>query len=258
MSDPRYPAPEPGMTRLSQSMIERHLRCSLREELRKANPVRRTTVKMAVGSATAAAAKQDCIQKRSLSDLVEIAVTAYEEEIGLCELWESRLEIGRGKDDSAAATRCYGTEVSSQITDVVQTEDIIIARIGADMELAGRPDVITAMGIGDLKTGQPWTQRRTDASRQLSAYSILYKARFGGYPRRVWIDSLSHIRNEWHAERLWSYRSADDCRAYWEIMRRVKASIESGIALPAPEGAWWCSKAHCEFWPVCPAVSRRR
>lgn len=258
MSDPRYSAPEPGITRLSQSLIERCLRCGLRHELWLANQTPRTTVPMAIGSSVAAAAAEDCRKKRHVCELVEIAVAAYEQETAMCELIESKLEIGRGKDDSAAATRCYGTQVSPMITEVVQAEEVIVARIGADMELAGRPDVITKAGIGDLKTGQPWTQQRVDASRQLSAYSILYQAKYGGYPRRVWIDSLSRNRNGWHAQRLWSYRSAEDCRAYWEIMRRVQKSIQAGVALPAPEGAWWCSQSYCEFWSICPAVSKRR
>jgi hypothetical protein len=254
MAAPVYPPPIPGIPRASQSTIERYLRCGVRHELELACPTRRATIPMLIGSGVDQGAAWDLRAKLegwgvrpTLGEVVEIAVAEYEAEAGESEVPEPRLEIERGKDDTAAAARAWGQQVSPQITAPIAVQEPLLAVLRG-VELVGTPDYLEALGVGDLKTGQPWTQERADRARQLSGYAILYRTRFRRWPDRVWIDSLSHYRGDWVFERLWSARSMADYAAFLQVMERAVRAMERGDALPAAEGAWWCSPRWCPWW----------
>jgi hypothetical protein len=136
-------------------------------------------------------------------------------------------------------------------------EKPLAARLGDDLEIVGTPDVVTIKGIGDLKTGRPWTSFRADRSRQLSVYGLLYKAKFGKYPQKVWIDSLGRQgqgRSEWVFRRYWSHRTKEDYLAIVEILKRAREGIKKQIFLPASEDSWFCSPRWCVHYHYCKAV----
>lgn len=261
--DPRYPSAAAGTVRLSQSAIETYLRCGYRWEFdREAHNrrIRYLTVPMAIGSAVARGAEVDNATKIAegrgapTADIVEASVVAYERDTRGAEIPESKSAISGGKDDAAAAARAFAMHVSVAISDVVECESPIAASVGYNLELVGTPDYVTADGIGDLKTGQPWTEARVHASRQLTAYSILHAARYGALPRRVWIDSMYRTRSGWDYIRIPSDRTENSVNAYLAIVESVRANMAAGATLPAPEGAWWCSPRWCPHWDRCPAV----
>ena len=261
MTEARYPGGEGR--RYSQSTVEQYLRCGLAHLYSTTTQHRRLTTRMAIGSAVAWGAQADARTKKATGggalppvDLIEISVAKYDEEIDGAEVPESKTSIIAARDDTAKAARTFALKVSPFIKGVVDAETGLVAKLGG-LELAGRPDYITVEGIGDLKTGQPWTTTRANSSRQLTAYGILHRAHYGAYPQRVWIDSVSRGRIGWTAERLWSHRTEEDYRAYWHILLAVDAGIQAGIALPAPEGAWWCSPVYCAHWNFCEAVNSR-
>ncbi len=262
-SEPRYPGGD-GSFRISQSSLETYLKCGLWYKLDRENRHRRCTVRMAVGTGVAAGARADNEAKLAsgrgleLAALVERSIAGYETEVGASEVQASPVELAEGKDRTAAAARVYGLEVSPKIVDLLAAEDQVVAKLGEDIELCGRPDYCTRLGVGDLKTGQPWTQERADRSRQLTLYGALYCARTGAYPQRVWIDSVYHTPRGWHASRLLSMRTAGDYAALWAILRAVRDAIQQGVFLPAPEGAWWCSRAYCPHWCSCVVGGGRR
>lgn len=255
----RYPGVDSGAFRISHSTLATYLMCGIRWQFEQEERSRRpATVAMLVGSAAAASAHFDNVEKMNsrratISELVDAAVAQYECDLEDSEVAESRLEVDRGKDDAAGASRAYGEQLSERIRPVM-AEERIIARIDDGIELAGTLDTAEKETVRDLKTGRQWTQDRADRSRQLTGYTMLFEARTGAVPKRVAIDSLhKNARGEWHGKTLWSYRNERDRQAFVETVKRAKAGMEAGIALPAPEGAWHCSARWCGYWKRCTA-----
>lgn len=258
---PSYPPPG-KLPRITQSTMESFLRCGVRYWFEKEATRQVVTVRMAVGSGVAAGAARDNRNRIVLgiglpvSEIVEASVAAYAQELAESDCPEGGHERGRGEDQTASAAECYARDVAPQMRDVIAAEEPMLAEMG-DVEIAGTPDVITRAGIGDTKVGQPWTLERVDRSRQLSGYSILHWGRWGRLPGRVWIDSVSRSRRGFQATRWFSTRTERDCLAFLQTARSVQEAIQAGTALPAPEGAWWCSRRWCPWWQQCPHVSRR-
>ena len=44
---------------------------------------------------------------------------------------------------------------------------------------------------------------------------------------------------------------ASDREWLFESISQVHKAIESGVALPAPEGSWYCSAKWCGYWHLC-------
>jgi len=38
---------------------------------------------------------------------------------------------------------------------------------------------------------------------------------------------------------------------FFDAVNQVHRAIKAGVALPAPEGAWYCSKKWCGYWEQC-------
>lgn len=256
--EPRYP--ETGEFQISNSDVETFLRCQYLYWKRRASRRRIVTVPMAIGTAVARAAEYDNQHKAQgytvpLSDLAALAVQRYVRETEENEVQNAaKFNVDQSRDDVVEATRSYHRVISPAIEEPILVEAAIIADLGNGIHLAGRLDAAQESLVRDLKTGQPWDQRRTDRSRQLTAYDILYEAHFGESPRRVAIDTVSRWsggKKLWRAKTIWSSRCERDRTAYVETVSRVKTAMEAGSDLPAPEGAWWCSASHCEMWQVC-------
>jgi hypothetical protein len=249
--DRRYQDPAQGSTRISQSAIEKYLKCGVRYFLDREQPQRRTTVALALGTGVARAAEVALRAKQRgssvpLADICDLAVAEYDSAASSAE--DGSRAIALGRNDAARAAEEFGLRVEPTITEIVAVEEPVVVELATGLELAGTPDVITQAGVGDLKTGQPWTQDRADKARQLTAYSLLYYARQGALPSRVWIDSIGHTGRAWRAERLWSSRTEAQLRSYVEIVRRVCSAIAQGTAVPAAEASWFCSPRWCPYY----------
>ena len=258
MAAPVYPPPTPGVRRITQSTLQQYLRCGIAWGFQRESKARHATVRMMVGSGVDAGAAEDNREKivrgtpATLTRIVDAAVAGYEEEAGTSDVPEPASEVAQGKDDTAAAARVFGLEVSPGIEPIAAQVSLVYPVRG--IELAGTPDYVTGDGVGDLKVGQPWSQDRADRSRQLTGYAVLHRLHYGRWPGRCWIDSLSFGGGKWRAARLWTRRTAEDASTFLEIVERAAKGMDSGVALPAPEGAWYCADKWCPFFRRCPAV----
>jgi micrococcal nuclease len=52
--------------------------------------------------------------------------------------------------------------------------------------------------------------------------------------------------------------SQEDREHLFYTIGQVHQAIQSGVALPAPEGAWWCSRKWCGYAFVCPRFKGRK
>lgn len=261
MSRPQYPPPAEGMTRVTQSDLERYLKCGIRYDLERRSKHRHATIPMAIGTAVAAGAAEDNRTKMArgrglgILDLVEASVAGYVSEVEESEIEATRLELSEGKDDAAAAARTYSLRVSPFIKEPLFVEEPIVAHVGDSLELCGKPDTIDTEGLWDTKVGKQWSQEDADRSRQHTYYGFLHRARLGYWPRRLGVDNVYRVRGEWKAQRLFISRTPADYAALLEIVRRAVSGIKAGIFLPAPEGAWWCSHSWCPLFKKCPVMN---
>lgn len=270
MQRPEYPLVKPGWERWSSSGLELYLRCGLAWQFRKDAAARKTVVPLMIGSAVHVAAAHDAQQKKtakrvSPAELVEVAISGYEAEADEADCQESTGAVSRGKDSCADAAREYAARAAPRVVaddllavewpTVIDLEDPIS---GLQIELAGTADRWEKRGVGDVKTGVRWPQSRVDGCRQLAVYDLLYDAENGYRPPQVYVDNIYRDRGRWSHQRLFSTRTEEDRDAIWEIVVRATLARKAGIALPAPEGAWWCSKSWCPHWEECPAVVGRR
>ena len=259
LMQPKYPPPTPGVFRITNTELNILLKCSLMWQLREDRKSRRITVNMAIGSAVAAGAKLDNLTKMAegtparMSDLVDSGVEAYKLEVEESEVQESHLEQIKGLSIIPQYMRLYGSRISPRVIEVLAVEEPIVSAVG-EIEIAGTPDVISTSGIGDLKTGKPWDQDRAHNSRQLTIYDILHIARFGKPSKLQWIDSLHSTGHD----RYYTVRTAEDHRRIYNVLLNAKRLKESGIALPAPEGSWYCSRKYCPYWDVCPVMGGKQ
>lgn len=264
--EPRYEDVEGGGFRISQSSLESYLRCGLLYEFQRTDPTRRATIAQMIGTAVSGAACKDNRAKIAggyglpARELVEAAVSEYEDDARTSEIDAGRLEIAQGKDDTAGAAIGYATQLSGRISGVVLAEDPITDEVLPGLTLVGKPDVVTQTAIRDTKTGQPWTQERADRSRQLTGYDLLHRSTDLKRPVRLAIDSLFRRGSggPWVAATFYTTRSEADRSAFRETLRRARDAILAGVALPAPERAWWCSLRWCPYARRCPVFPGRK
>lgn len=265
MPTPDYGPLTPGIFRWSSSSLQDLLKCSQLYFLKLEHRHRVTTVRMSAGSALHAGALQDNLTKMATgegattSEIVDSAVACYKEEIENSEVSETPLEQAEGVDLSAKMARLYSSQVSKLVKNVVAAEEKLVAGIGEDMEIAGTLDVVTTRGVGDVKTGAlAWTQARADELPQLTMYSWLHEAHFKKKPELLWIDSINNHSNRAATSRIYTTREQADYDALYRTLLNAQKMVESGIVLPAPAGAWHCSKRYCPMYNRCPYMQGRK
>jgi hypothetical protein len=263
MSSPSYPESTSGLPRIRQSDLTLYQMCGHRWRLERERRHRSATVRMLIGSAVAAGAREDNRSKVAtgaglrLPEIVDAAVAEYEAEAEEVDVPEPKREVDQGKDATAGAARVYGGEVSPLTPRVIEAEEPVVATWG-EVELAGQPDVITPDGVGDYKVGRLLSQADAERTHQLTLYGILHRARHGEWPGRVWLDSIHQSKGQWRARRLLSTRTDDDYRAFAEVARATVNDMRRGaINLPRPTD-WWCSMRWCPFFGECKYVNARR
>jgi len=247
---------------ISATELEEYLRCGLLYFLRRELKHRTTTPRLAIGNAVHEAQRHDLEHRMRgetlrIDELVAIGEDHLRAELAASETHD--LDRGRAIEDVYGATQVYATRVSPELQPI-GVESALAASVSEGLAIVGTVDVLEERGLGDLKTGQPWSAQRVAASRQLTAYSILFRAAQGEYPRRLWIDSIWRRKSggvtSWQYTRHRTTRTDEDRRAYLETVHRARAAINAGIALPAPEAAWYCSRTWCPVWSRCPAAPR--
>lgn len=259
----RYPDARPDAITISE--LVSYLRCGIRWAIERDRQERRITLPMAIGTGVARGAQADNERKIAggtllIADVVDAAVSGFDQEVESSIVEAAPIEVDRARDGTAEAALAYARDISPQDApeDVLYAEQPLMAHVGPH-QLVGTPDVITREGVGDVKTGQPWTQDRVDRWPQLTHYGILHREARGHYPGRFWIDSISPTRNGWRGVRFPTYRDWEDYEAHLTVINHCATGMKRGVTLPAPPTAWHCSQKWCpHHGTTCPAVPRRR
>jgi len=121
--------------------------------------------------------------------------------------------------------------------------------------LGGTLDYRQADGlIGDAKTASP---------QRVSSYSVSYSLQPAMYwwaieqitgkaPTKFRFDIITRVTNKTPEYKpVEGIVTQNDIEDLFYAINRVNKMVQSGIFLPAAEGAWWCSKKWCPFWNQC-------
>ena len=136
-------------------------------------------------------------------------------------------------------------------------EKIMIRPQGWDVKIYGTLDLLTQDGrLIDLKTVS--ARKKPEVahnSTQLSLYTMLPR-QYGVGVRSQEIQYLVFNRYKVSAEAHQTTREPADLEAALLKIQRAVSLIKAGIILPAPDGAWYCSPRWCQFYQLCPFVTK--
>lgn len=255
---PQYPSSKP---RYSQSELQLFLKCGKQWEFRYVRGLKLAPRgAMTLGSAIDRAVSANLVQKiRSRVDLgereaLEIYSDDFDRRAGETE-WRDE-EPGEQKDLGVALLKAHH-EVVAPAIDPETVQERFLLETSAGYELAGVIDFTERGGvIGDTKTSRtaydPGAARR---ALQPALYDLAYEALRGrpsaGFRYDVLIKSGAGKSPARRVQQVSAKLGQDDRHWFFETATHVHRAIRAGVAMPAPEGAWYCSPRWCGYWSRC-------
>jgi hypothetical protein len=163
--------------------------------------------------------------------------------------------IAEATDEVAALAGLYAREIAPEYQPVLVEERVRIELPNSPVDIIGVLDMADdKRRVRDFKTsGKRKTQAEVDSSLQLTIYSIAHKIATGEPAADVGLEVLVK-KSTPERQTLVSDRGPED---YEVLANRANAFIkmqQSGVFVPAPLDAWWCSKKWCGYFGICPYV----
>lgn len=140
--------------------------------------------------------------------------------------------------------------------DLVGEQDIVEAfSTRPSLDDPSKPDTLV---IRDTKTSKKSPSDDTaHNSHQLSAYALASQVLDGKLPDKMVLDYLVDLKRETKYVPLATTRDAEQASAYLSRVVNAIVSIRSGVFMPAPNTAWWCSEKYCGYHGICPHVKHK-
>jgi hypothetical protein len=189
---------------------------------------------------------------KNLIDATEIKLDEDERARGMDAL------KGEATDTAVTMTSAHHVELAPFLNPIKVNrgfEIIVPATIShhhEDIMLRGEIDLQEPTSLRDLKTTKKSpSEGDSDKSLQLTAYSFAATAIDKQSPGTVGNDYLVFGKRQTKVVRQHSRRTPQDHGAFVALLRAAVRQTESGIFLPAPDGAWWCSEGFCNFYEIC-------
>jgi hypothetical protein len=133
---------------------------------------------------------------------------------------------------------------------------------GYDVTLVGYLDIDEGQkAVRDTKTTRKSpSPADMEQSTQVTTYALAKQVLDGGAPDAVKLDylidrSANKTDKTPKHKTFVSTRGPDDFQPLLNRIERALEVIESGIIMPAPAGAWWCSRNWCGYFNICPWVN---
>lgn len=186
-------------------------------------------------------------------DLLDIAATEFEKESKNTDWGED--DPGQQKDATIEIVTLHSDKVSPIIQPATVQEEFFI-ETDAGYDIGGTLDYTDKSGlIGDTKTSsrQRASSYTTFRSFQPAIYDFAYGALRGEKSKGFRFDVITKPSKTKSSEYLpiSGTVTEDDHSWLFSAINNVDKAIRAGVALPAPEGAWWCSKDWCGYWHMC-------
>ncbi len=198
-------------------------------------------------------------------DVIDVAVTAYDERLddegielrGDEETRGKNAVVGDYRDQTATLAGAFSDLVAPQVMHPVAVEE----KIELDVEMLGIKfvgvlDVAQEYGnvttLEDLKCGSKLHgQDAVDGSDQLTFYAMGWQTTRGRLPDAVGLRSLRELKRGPTQTLVIGHRTDDHVVKLLRIISATVRAISAGSFVPAPPGAWWCSKRWCGYWHMC-------
>lgn len=193
--------------------------------------------------------KIDTFEDLPNSDVVELAVTAFEEEQVQVD-WDCETETkDHAKDAVASMTKIYQDEIAPTVQPIASEEWFEIEVAGE--RVVGIIDVMTANGVRDTKTSEKTPPTDVaEKSLQLACYSLAYQNLMGMEPQELSLDYVVHGKKETKT----MIRAARPSPVMTDIFARtvegVAKAIRAEVFYPVVDG-WHCSPKWCGYWDIC-------
>lgn len=184
-------------------------------------------------------------------DLVTDAFAESWDELARVAVFSADEDPGAMKDEAVEALAAHHAAVMPRLLprDETWVERVVEGQL-AGVPFTGVVDLATREALLDHKV----VRRAQAPQRDVQAQLFLYRELLGE-PAGMAVSRLVVGRNA-RAE-LVPLEPPDPATARWllQMVRQasqgIRLALESGVWLPAPLGAWWCSPEWCGYWDRC-------
>lgn len=252
MSNPK------GKPRYHQSEIKDTLKCGIYAEFRYLQglptPARSAATVGNVVDSTVNHLLRKKIKGESptLEEALDVASSEFESRRQSTQIWDEPAD--QLKDSALTIVKLFQIQVAATIEPETVQEEFVIDT-DRDYMLGGTIDYTDKRGfLGDIKTASPTRASSyiVNGALQPALYHYAYTALRGREPVAFRFDVMTRTTNGTTAYKPVSGQVTQaDLEFAFRTIDQVHAYRKAGIALPAPEGSWWCSKKWCPFWDLC-------
>jgi CRISPR/Cas system-associated exonuclease Cas4 (RecB family) len=242
-----------------QSELNTFLKCGKQWEFRYVQKIK-TPPKAALtlGSSVDAGVTRNLVQKvgsgkdLSLEEVLDVYSKDFDIRAQETEWDEDK--PGEQKDMGIKLLSAHHAELAPKIDPETVQEKFVI-ETDAGFNLGGTLDLTTKdLVVVDTKTAKSkYDEGAVNNSIQAIMYDFAYEALRGKKAKSFRFDVLIKPTKTIGARvQQVEEKVTDEARSFlFDSIHNVHRAIEAGIALPAAEGSWWCSKDWCGYWDRC-------
>lgn len=244
-----------------QSAIKTFLMCGQRYMFRYVENIRMPIGAMATtGSSVDAAVSHNMAHKVrtgecvSLEEALDVCSTDFEKRVSETAFKEDETP-GECKDAALSIVKTHTQGLATALQPVAVQQEFIV-ETDAGFDVGGTIDIVEKDGtIRDTKTSsrQRAASYEVNRSFQPALYDYAFTAMTGtqspGWAFDIFTRPTKTLAPEYKPK--FGKVTAADHEWLFNGINQVHRAITAGIALPAPEGSWYCSEKWCEYWAIC-------
>jgi len=259
----------------SPSRLDMIAKCGKQYEFRYLDGIRNPpSIAMAKGSSIHSAQQENYRQKRTsfedlpTDDLVDLAVETFRAQTtaGELALLPEEVKVGpkviiaKNRDKTAKLAEYWAQNAAGRYQPKL-VERWFNLQVPDSPPLVGVIDLLDDQNrLVDLKTsGKKKSQQDADSSTQLTVYHAAVRKITGSAPSGIYLDNIVQTpAGKMSHGIIETSRGGADLVALTHRIAAANKVVESGAFMPAPPGAWWCSKRWCGYFDRCPHVKGRK
>jgi hypothetical protein len=161
---------------------------------------------------------------------------------------------GKQKDVGASLVEAHHREIAPLVRPAAVQETITV-ETDAGYDLGGTIDVVERSDvIVDTKTSRlAYAEDAPKRALQPALYDFLFEATRGRPSRGFRYDVLVKptTRTPARTQQVSARIDHGDRGWLFGTIGQVHKAIQAGVAMPAPEGSWYCSREWCGYWDLC-------
>lgn len=252
------PALNVALPEYHQSEILLFLKCGLQHYFRYILGIKvPPKAALTVGSSVDAGVNHNFSQKISsgqdepLAAIVEECASAFEARSPETE-WGND-DKGQQKDMAIQLVTAHYRDIAPKVRPETVQESFLIEtpeyRLGGIMDLTESDTTVV-----DTKTSKnSYKDEQIYHAIQPSLYTFAYETIRRKRPRAFRFDVLIKPTKTLPArtQQMQAEITTEDHEWLFTTVDRMHRALKAGVALPAAEGSWWCSKDWCGYWHMC-------